>query len=252
MATGVLPVFVGYAAKAVDLQPNHDKTYRATIRFGLATDTGDITGETLRTQQTTITAEQMAALLPQFVGDQMQVPPMYSAVKINGVALYKLARQGQTVERKARPITIHSLTFLGQSGQQDFDIEVSCSKGTYIRTLLEDIGTALDVPACLAALRRTQAGVFDLSASHTLEDVQAARDENRLEELFLPTEMVFTHLPELTVNEKTMVRLHNGAPCKKMRFPDGIYRIKAPEGFVGLGRVSEETLKVEKLFVERV
>ena len=251
MATGVLPVFAGGASKAVDMQPDHTKAYRALIRFGIATDTGDVTGTVLRSEQTAVTEEQLRAVLPRFTGDILQTPPMYSAVKVNGSPLYKLARQGVTVERKARPVTIHRLEVTGREGEQDFVLEVDCSKGTYVRTLVEDLGEALGVPATLAGLRRTRAGVFGLEHSHTLEEIQAAKDENRLEELLLPVETVFAHLPQLTVSPGNTARLLNGAPCYRIKAKDGVYRLQGPEGFLGLGRVTDSILKTEKLFVER-
>ena len=147
MATGVLAVFIGNATAAADRQPDHDKTYEATIRLGLRTDTGDVTGTVLETAPVTVGEAELKAVLPQFMGRQMQLPPMYSAVKINGQPLYKAARKGQTVERTPRPITIYEITYLGSPAPGDYTIRVSCSKGTYIRVLAEDIGTALGVPA---------------------------------------------------------------------------------------------------------
>ena len=151
MATGVLAVFIGKATAAADRQLNHDKTYEATIRLGLRTDTGDITGTALETAPVTVGESDLKAVLPQFTGELMQLPPMYSAVKINGQPLYKAARKGQTVERTPRPITVYSIEYLGSPAPGDYILRVSCSKGTYIRVLAEDIGTALGVPATLAA-----------------------------------------------------------------------------------------------------
>ena len=143
MATGVLPVFCGGASKAVDLQLNHDKSYRAVLKLGARTDTGDITGTVLETAPVTAGEAELLAVLPQFVGPQMQVPPMYSAVKVGGQPLYKLAREGVTVERKARPIEIYSITYGGSPAENEYVLDVKCSKGTYIRTLLEDIAAAM-------------------------------------------------------------------------------------------------------------
>ena len=251
MATGVLPVFVGQAAKAVDMQPNHDKAYAALVRFGLCTDTGDITGTVLETSSTIITLEQVNAALPAFAGEQLQTPPMYSAVKINGVPLYKLARQGLTVERKARPVTFYTLECTGPAGPNEFWLNVRCSKGTYVRTLVEDLGKALGCPACLAGLRRTQAGVFGLEHCHTLEQVQAARDGAGLDALLLSVETVFEHLPALAVDEAAQSRLLNGAPVYRVGQPDGRYRLHTAQGFLGLGQVEKGTLTVEKLLIER-
>ena len=150
MATGVLAVFIGKATAAADRQLDHDKTYEATLRLGLRTDTGDVTGETMETAPVTVGAQELCAVLPQFRGDRMQLPPMYSAVKINGQPLYKAARKGQTVERTPRPITIYDIEYLGSPAQDEYTIRVACSKGTYIRVLAEEIGAALGVPATLS------------------------------------------------------------------------------------------------------
>ncbi len=252
MATGVLPVFVGMARKAVDMQQDHTKAYRAVVRFGVSTDTGDVTGEVLKRSDTAVTAQQIQDIIPDFLGDQMQMPPMYSAVKVNGMALYKAARQGIEVERKARPIVINRIQLVEQCGPQDFVLDVDCGKGTYIRVLAEDIGKALGVPATLAGLRRTRAGVYGLENSHTLEEIQAARDAGTLDDLLTPVDTVFGHLPALDVNEATRSRLYNGAPTYRFKADEGQYRLYGPDGeFLGLGRVEENTLKVEKMFVER-
>ena len=197
MATGVLPVFCGGASKAVDLQLDHDKAYRAVLRLGQRTDTGDITGTVLETAPVTAGERELRAVLPQFVGKQMQVPPMYSAVKVGGQPLYKLAREGKTVERKARPIEIYSITYGGSPAENEYVLEVTCSKGTYIRTLLEDIADALGQKGTMSALRRTCAGLYTEADAHTLEEILAAKEQGpaALEALMLPVESVFTPLP---------------------------------------------------------
>ncbi len=252
MATGVLPVFVGAASKAVDLQENHDKTYRAAVRFGLATDTGDITGNPVRRKECTVTRQELEAVLPSFLGEQSQVPPMYSAVKVGGVPLYKLARQGKEVERKARTIRVYSLTCLEELGPNEFLLEAACSKGTYIRTLLEDIGAALDCPATMTALRRTAAGVYTQDQAHPLEEILALAGQGRAEELLLDLETVFAHLPLLKVNPGVEAHLRNGCPTSHYKAQDGRYRVQDQEGnFLGTARVTGGVLNVEKLFVER-
>ena len=158
MATGVLPVFCGGASKAVDLQLDHTKTYCARLRLGMQTDTGDITGTVLETAPVTAGEKELLAVLPRFLGPQMQTPPMYSAVKINGQPLYKLAREGVTVERKARPIEILDIRYGGSPVENEYVLTVRCSKGTYIRTLLEDIAAAMGQKGTMSALRRTTAG----------------------------------------------------------------------------------------------
>ena len=235
MATGVLPVFVGGAAKAVDMQERADKMYTATMLLGRRTDTGDVTGETL--EQAAVPADigldAVAAVLPRFTGTQQQVPPMYSAVKVNGQPLYKAARAGKTVERTPRPVTLHS------------------SKGTYVRVLLEDIGRALGVPATMAALRRTASGPYTLEMAYTLDELQRAREAGTLESLLLSVESVFTCLPAVEVNEETRRRLLNGAPTYRFPARDGRYRALCAGEFLGVCRVEKHILTVEKLFCER-
>jgi len=270
MATGVLPVFCGGASKAVDLQENHDKTYRAVLRLGLRTDTGDVTGQTLETAPVTAGEAELLAVLPQFIGAQSQIPPMYSAVKVNGVPLYKVARKNKEKqqkaaadgaepqllaepERKPRPITVYSIEYGGRGeGEHDYVLTVSCSKGTYIRTLLEDIAAAMGQKGTMAALRRTQAGVYSETAAHPLEEILAAKEAGTLESLLLPVDSVFEQLPRLTVNDGVKKHLFNGCPTSNFRAADGRYRVyDIPGEFLGLAKVEEGVLKVEKLFVER-
>ena len=254
MATGVLPVFAGPSTKAADLQPDHTKAYRARVRLGIATDTGDITGEVTATGPVQADEEAVRRVLASFVGDRMQLPPMYSAVKINGVPLYKAARAGKTVERKPRPITIHSIELMGTGGENEYDIQVSCSKGTYIRVLAEEIGQALGCPATLAALRRTRAGVWDESCAHTLEELLAAKEQRGLaavQALLLDTETAFSPLPLLEVDQKARFRLENGAPVFGLSGEAGRYRLRCEGQFIGLGQLEDRVLRAEKLFVER-
>ncbi len=254
MATGVLPVFAGPSTKAADLQPDHTKAYRARVRLGVATDTGDITGEVTSTGPVQADEEAVRRVLESFVGDRLQLPPMYSAVKINGVPLYKAARAGKTVERKPRPITIHSIELVGTGGENEYDIQVSCSKGTYIRVLAEEIGQALGCPATLAALRRTRAGVWDESCAHTLEEILAAKEQGGLaavQALLLDTETAFSPLPLLEVDQKARFRLENGAPVFGLSGEAGRYRLRCEGQFIGLGQLEDRVLRAEKLFVER-
>lgn len=254
MATGVLAVFIGSATAAADRQPNHDKTYEATIRLGLRTDTGDVTGTPLETAPVTAGESELLAVLPRFVGEQQQLPPMYSAVKINGQPLYKAARAGKTVERTPRPITIYGIDYLGSPCPGDFTLRVSCSKGTYIRVLAEDIGAALGQPATLAALRRTQAGAFSLADAHPLPEILAAAEDGTLDNKgwILSTEAAFTPLPALTVEDFAKTHLFNGCPTSRYPAPDGRYRVyDKAGGFLGLATVEGGVLRVEKLFCER-
>ena len=245
MATGVLPVFCGGASKAVDLQLNHDKTYRATLRLGARTDTGDSTGTVLETAPVTAGEKELLAVLPQFVGPQMQVPPMYSAVKVGGQPLYKLAREGKTVERKARPIEIYSITYGGSPAENEYVLEVTCSKGTYIRTLCHDIGRQLGCGGTLYALRRTMAAGFRLEQAVTLEAVQAQGTA-----LLLPTDSLFTEYPALPLTSGLLEkRVRCGNPIPLPGTPDGIYRVYSRDRqFLCLSRAAGGTLTSIKNF----
>ncbi len=251
MATGVLPVFVGPAARAVDMQTDHTKEYIAGVRFGLATDTGDITGTVLRTSAEAVNEQQLLAVLPRFVGEQQQLPPMYSAVKVDGRPLYQLARKGQTVERTPRTITIHSLQLLQQTAENEFLLRIVCSKGSYVRVLLEDIGTALHCPAAMCSLRRTRSGRYTLQQAVTLEQVQAAKENGSLPQLLAGVDTVFDALPAVQVGPAVEQRLKNGSPSR-FRHADGRVRVYAADGgFLGVAAVQADTLTVEKLFIER-
>ncbi len=252
MATGVLPVFCGGASKAVDLQLNHDKTYRATLRLGIRTDTGDITGTVLETAPVTAGEAELLAVLPRFLGPQLQVPPMYSAVKVNGRPLYSAARQGLEVERKARPIEIYAIEYGGSPAPGEYVLAVRCSKGTYIRTLLEDIAAAMGQKGTMSALRRTQAGVYGEADALALDAVLAAKEAGTLQRLLLPVESVFEPLPLLVVDGRAETHLYHGCPTSRYPAADGRYRVRNAAGqFLGLARVEQGVLKVEKLFVER-
>ena len=247
-------MFCGGASKAVDLQLNHDKTYRATLRLGARTDTGDSTGTVLENAPVTAGEKELLAVLPQFIGPQMQVPPMYSAVKINGQPLYKLAREGVTVERKARPIEIYGIEYGGSPAENEYVLTVRCSKGTYIRTLLEEIATAMGQKGTMSALRRTAAGLYTEADAHTLEEILAAKEQGSaaLEALMLPVESVFTPLPLLMVEPWVEQHLYNGCPTSHYPAADGRYRVRNAAGqFLGLANITGGVLRVEKLFVER-
>ena len=254
MATGVLPVFCGGASKAVDLQLDHTKAYRATLKLGARTDTGDVTGTVLETAPVTAGEKELLEVLPRFVGPRMQTPPMYSAVKINGQPLYKLARQGMEVERKARPIEILSIQYEGSPAENEYTLTVKCSKGTYIRVLLEEIAEAMGQKGTMSALRRVAAGVYTEADAHSLEEIQAAKNAGpeALQALMLPVESVFTSLPLLVADERAEQHLYNGCPTSRYPAADGRYRVRNAQGqFLGLANVTGGVLRVEKLFVER-
>lgn len=254
MATGVLPVFCGGASKAVDLQLDHTKAYRATLKLGARTDAGDVTGTVLETAPVTAGEKELLEVLPRFVGPRMQTPPMYSAVKINGQPLYKLARQGMEVERKARPIEILSIQYEGSPAENEYTLTVKCSKGTYIRVLLEEIAEAMGQKGTMSALRRVAAGVYTEADAHSLEEIQAAKNAGpeALQALMLPVESVFTSLPLLVADERVEQHLYNGCPTSRYPAADGRYRVRNAQGqFLGLANITGGVLRVEKLFVER-
>lgn len=254
MATGVLPVFIGTAARAVDMQQNHNKRYVAQLLLGTRTDTGDVTGAVLETADVPpgITAEAVRGVLPQFLGESEQLPPMYSAVKVNGQPLYKAARAGKTVERKPRKITIHSLTLLESPAPNVYTLDVLCGKGTYVRVLLEEIAAALGTVGTMQALRRTEAGVYTLAHAHTLDEVQQAKDGGTLDALLTPVDSVFAHLPALEVDETVAARLLNGAPTSRFKAKDGRFRAYAQGAFLGVCTIARQELRMEKSFAERV
>ena len=254
MATGVLPVFCGGASKAVDLQLDHTKAYRATLKLGARTDTGDVTGTVLETAPVTAGEKELLEVLPRFVGPRMQTPPMYSAVKINGQPLYKLARQGMEVERKARPIEILSIQYEGSPAENEKTLKVKCFKGTYIRVLLEEIAEAMGQKGTMSALRRVAAGVYTEADAHSLEEIQAAKNAGpeALQALMLPVESVFTSLPLLVAGERVEQHLYNLFPTSRYPAADGRYRVRNAQGqFLGLANITGGVLRVEKLFVER-
>ncbi len=253
MATGVLPLLAGRATKALDLLPIHDKRYTATLRFGLISDTQDIWGSVSATGGALPLLQAVEQALPAFRGDILQIPPMMSALKKNGVRLYDLARQGIEVERQARPITIYSLDILSFDEQTgELCLDCACSKGTYIRTLCADIGVALGCGAVMTSLRRTQAAGYPIDVCVTLEQARELAEHGLLEQRALPIESAFACYGQTTVTDAQAVRFRNGGALSLDRLSapvEGIVRVYAPDGsFVGLGQPSAEELTILKLF----
>ena len=252
MATGVLPVFIGRATRAVPFFEHADKAYEAELRLGLVTDTQDITGRTLEERPVNITRDQLEAVLASFRGEIQQVPPMYSAIKVNGQKLYQLARKGREIEREARTVTIYELEATGNweqgTGDDSCHLKIHCSKGTYVRTLCHDIGAALGCGGCMAALRRTRAGRYGIEQAHTMEEILAAPDP---EALLLPVDSLFSDRPALTVNASAERKLRNGAVVGTLNAVDGEYRVYAPAGdFLALCAVSNGELRTVRSFFE--
>lgn len=251
MATGVLPVFIGRSTRAVEFATDSDKEYIAGLRLGVITNTQDTTGEVLEERPVEVSGERLRRVLERFTGDIEQIPPMYSAVKINGKKLYELARKGREVERKPRPVTIRALELLGwPEAGEDFTLRVVCSKGTYVRTLCHDIGQALGCGGCMSALRRVKAAGFTEADSVSLEAVQAAVDRGEGESLLLPADACFAGLPMLALKTAAAEkRIRNGAVLTLSDIPDGEYRVYGMDKtFLALGRAADGKLAVVKSF----
>lgn len=225
MATGVLPVFFGRATRAVEFFEHAEKAYVAHLRLGTVTDTQDTTGNVLETHPVTVSEEQIRSALAQFLGQQEQIPPMYSAIKVGGKKLYELARAGKEVERKPRAITVFELELRAFSADEAV-IYVRCSKGTYVRTLCHDIGAALGCGGCMAVLRRVQAGAYCEQETIPLDEI--VRHPNP-ESLLLPTDSLFAELPRLTLSEKQEKCIRNGASFT-CTAAEGRYRVYSGNG----------------------
>ncbi len=254
MATGVLPVFIGRATRAVEFAAGSDKEYVAGLKLGVVTNTQDITGEILEQRPAEVTRKQLLAVLPRFTGAIEQVPPMYSAIKINGKKLYELARKGKEVERGPRPVTIHALEALDGPPPQgvDFLLRIHCSKGTYVRTLCHDIGQALGCGGGMSSLQRIKAAGFTLADSVTLEAVQEAVDRGEGESLLLPVDCCFAGLPVLVLKTAgAEKKIRNGAALPVRDVPDGEYRVYGMDKtFLALGRAVGGRLTTVKSFFE--
>ena len=249
MATGLLTVFTGRATRAVQFAEHDAKRYLASLRPGMTTDTQDITGNILETKPVQITEEDLENVLRTFRGEIEQIPPMYSAIQIGGRRLYDIARKGGTVERAPRPVTIHELKLLGREGE-DWQLDVRCSKGTYIRTLCHDIGQRLGCGGCMSALRRTEAGSFSVADAVTVGEMQRLKDEGRAGERLLPVDTLFSRETACTANGEEERRIRCGNKYKTA-LPDGVYRVYGESGaFLMLGRAEAGVMKTIKSFFE--
>ena len=246
MATGVLPVFVGRATRGVEFFEHAEKTYETVLKPGITTDTEDITGTVLSERDAFVTGEMLEAVLPRFRGEILQVPPMYSALKVNGQKLYDLARKGKEVERQPRPITIHELTLLGMDAE-GIRLRVHCSKGTYIRTLCKDIGEALGCGGCMAALRRVQAGEYTAAEAVPLQTLLETEDP---EQYLRPVDSMFRNYPAVTLTPKQETRCRNGNSFS-LAMENGTYRAYGQDGeFLMLAKVEGGVMSTIKSFFE--
>ena len=231
MATGVLPVFVGNATKACDIMPDTTKSYIAGFRFGAVSDTQDIWGDVTEKSDKTVSREDILSLLPCFTGTIMQLPPMYSAVQVNGQRLYDLARKGIEVERTPREAEVYSLELLSyDSEKRQGTLSIACGKGTYVRTVINDMGEKLGTGGIMTSLVRTSSGGFTLEECYTFEQIQQARDEGRLEQLILPVERIFAKLPKLRLGEAQTRMYRSGVKLDLAR----LYNIRSDADTYGV------------------
>ena len=246
MATGVLPVFVGRATRGVEFFEHAEKVYETVLLPGVTTDTEDVTGTVLTKKEVQVTSSMVEAVLPRFRGEILQVPPMYSALKVNGQKLYDLARKGVEVERKPRPITIHELTLLGVD-ETGVRLRVHCSKGTYIRTLCKDIGDALGCGGCMAALRRVKAGEYTEAEAVPLQELLEMPDP---EKYLRGVDTMFRDRQAVTLTPKQEQRCRNGNSFS-VSLADGTYRTYAKNGeFLALSKVESSVMSTIKSFFE--
>lgn len=249
LATGLLVVFVGRATRAVEFAEADRKEYIAGLRLGMSTDTQDITGRIVSEVSDIPDEPEVRNVLERFKGGLEQIPPMYSAVKIGGKKLYELARKGESIERKPRHITVFELKITGRS-DDDYILDVVCSKGTYIRTLCHDIGETLGCGGCMSSLRRIKSGVFSVEDAYTISEVQEAADRGEADKLLLPTDTLFAGYPELRADADDEKKLKNGNVISTAA-PDGRFRVYSESGeFLLLGDVNAGKLKTVKNFFE--
>ena len=246
MATGVLPVFVGRATRAVEFFEHAEKTYETVLRLGITTDTEDMTGTVLTEENVSFTEEQLQETLAAFRGKILQIPPMYSALKVNGQKLCDLARKGKTVERQPRPITIHELTLV-ERGENTLRLRVRCSKGTYIRTLCKDIGEKLGCGGCMESLRRVAAGEYTIDEAVPL---QTLLDTEEPEKYLRDVDTMFRNYPAVTLTANQETRCRNGNAFSVSLAP-GTYRAYSQGGeFLMLAKVDGGVMSTIKSFFQ--
>ena len=259
-ATGVLPVCLGRATKVCELLTDHDKTYEALLLLGKTTDTQDISGEVLEERDPgNLTEEEVRSCIESFIGEYDQIPPMYSALKVNGKKLYELAREGKTVERKSRKVQIHGIRIL-EMNLPHVRMEVDCSKGTYIRTLCHDIGEKLQVGGCMEELERTKVGRFLKEDAVTLDEVRQKMEQGEGAELFTPLDQIFAELPAVTVTDAKAWMSYNGNDLperfllEKEAWTDGqeVRVYDSRKNFIGLYqyRAPKKLFHIKQMFLD--
>ena len=252
-AEGVLPVCIGKATKLVDLITEKDKTYQAVGRLGITTDTQDLTGKIIKTSEVDISLEELSEVIHSYIGEYLQLPPMYSAIKVNGKKLYELARQGKEIERERRKVIIRNIQLLHYAAEdQEFSVIVDCSKGTYIRTLLHDMGDSLGCGAAMKSLVRTRVGAFSLEEALKLTEIEELVKTDRLTPHIVTVDEIFSHYSKLIVTGETQKRIYNGNIFTPEQVPmlggeemtDMVRVYDSEERFIGLYAYLQE----EKLF----
>lgn len=256
MATGVLPIAIGNATRFIELIPSHDKAYRATFILGKTTDTLDITGTVLSENEVKAKKEDVEIALSKFRGENSQLPPMYSAIKKNGVRLYELARQGIEIERESRQVKIYSLELVScDEEKNEYTIDAECSSGTYIRSLISDIGEELSCGAVMTSLRRTKANGILIDRCYTAEELETLKAEGRLSEALVRVDELLSY-PKLKVSAPQARRFSNGGALDVNRFggkkEPGLYRVYSPENeFLGIGEIDSEVTELSPKRVYR-
>lgn len=250
-ATGVLPVAAGGATRFIELLPTHKKAYKATFKTGVCTDTLDIWGTVVSENYMVVEFSLVQAIASEFLGEITQLPPMYSAIKKDGVRLYELARQGVEVERTPRKCEIYSLS-VGDLGNGEFSLECECSSGTYIRTLISDIGERLGCGATMTSLERTYACGINLSECYTLEEISEFKEKGELDKIVIELDKLLSDYPEVHVTENQAKRFSNGGSLMRERVKglgeNGLYRVYGDGRFLGLGELDETDLKVKRVY----
>lgn len=256
MATGVLPVFVGFATKACGILPDDRKAYVADFRLGQVSDTQDCTGEILEEHDASgITEAMILAVIPQFIGDISQIPPMYSAVSVDGKRLYELAREGKTVERKARQVQVHGIELTAFDAEKgEGTLTIRCGTGVYVRTILHDLGQVLGCGAVMTGLRRTMSNGLPIEKCCTFEEIMQLAEENRLSEAIIPIAEVFESLPKLQLSETQTMHYRNGVKLglsqlkRQITDADRYAVYGQPDGFLGTAVIdrTQDCLRVER------
>ena len=253
-ASGVLPMCIGRATKVADMLTAQDKQYIAEVTLGSATDTLDASGTVTETAEVNVTPEEISCAVREFVGDIEQIPPMYSAIKIDGKKLYELAREGKEIERKPRQVRIENIEILSIDLENNkFSMKVDCSKGTYIRTLCDDIGRKLGCFAHMSALERTRSGRFDIAESYTLERIEEMFENEDLS-FFVPVDAVFEEYPRLTLSNRKAHKMCNGTRVSVQGIEEGtVYRVYDESGnFLTISEAEDGVLKILKTFYQTI